>query len=285
MSTFYDALHFSVLKWVPQVNYTKSNFPSWFSKDLIDLVFLKRRAHAIFKSSRNPLDYREFSLLRSKYKLMSKNCHKKFIERTESQLCSNPKVFWKFIKKNKSCNDISKTVYFNDITSSNEKEVSDLFAKQFSSVYTEHSINHYSTISHLFYDLPSNCFFDLSFIESGLSKLSGDKTIGPDGLSGEFLYMLKSVLSYPLSLLFRKSLDEGIYPDILKLSTVKPIYKSGDKSNVANYRPISLLGHIAKLFDSLVLKSIGPAVSSILIDEQHGFRSGRSTNTCNIVFF
>ena len=133
--------------------------------------------------------------------------------------------------------------------------------------------------------LVPNCFFDLSFIESGLSKLSGDKSIGPDGLSGEFLYMLKSVLSYPLSLLFRKSLDEGIYPDILKLSTVKPIYKSGDKSNVVNYRPISLIGHIAKLFDSLVLKSIGPAVSSILIDEQHGFRPGRSTtNTCNIVF-
>lgn len=219
MSTIYDALHFSVLKWVSHVNYTKSNFPSWFSKDLIDLVFLKRRAHVIFKSSRNPLDYREFSLLRSKYKLMSKNCYKKFIERTEFQLCANPKVFWKFIKKNKSSNDIPKTVHFNDITSSNDKEVSDLFAKQFSSVYTEHIVNHNSTISHL--------FFDLSFIESDLSKLNGDKSIGHDGFSGEFLYMLKSVLSYPLSLLFRKSLDEGLYPDILKLSTVKPIYKSG----------------------------------------------------------
>jgi len=106
MSTFHDALHFSVLKWVPHVNYTKSNFPSWLSKDLIDLVFLKRRAHAIFKSSRNPLDYREFSLLRAKYKLMSKNCYKKFIELTESQLCANPKLFWKLIKKNKSSNDI-----------------------------------------------------------------------------------------------------------------------------------------------------------------------------------
>ena len=62
----------------------------------------------------NPLDYREFSLLRSKYKLMSKNCYKKFIERTESQLCANPKVFWKFLKRNKSSNDIPKTVLFND---------------------------------------------------------------------------------------------------------------------------------------------------------------------------
>lgn len=78
---------------------------------------------------------------------MSKNCYKKFIERTESQLCANPKVFWKFIKKNKSSNDIPKTVHFNDITSSNDKEVSDLFAKQLSSVYTEHIVNHNSTIS------------------------------------------------------------------------------------------------------------------------------------------
>jgi len=79
--------------------------------------------------------------------------------------------------------------------------------------------------------------------------LSGDKSIGPDGLSSEFLYMLQSVISYPLSLLFRKSLDEGIYPGILKLNTVKPIYKLGDKSNVANYCQISLLGHIAKLIN------------------------------------
>jgi len=88
------------------------------------------------------------------------------------------------ILKNKSSNDIPKTVHFNGIISSNGKEVSDLFSKQFSSVYTDHSVNYNSTIPHLFYDLPSNCFFDLYFIESGLSKL---RLNGP---SGEFLSML-----------------------------------------------------------------------------------------------
>jgi hypothetical protein len=87
--------------------------------------------------------------------------------------------------------------------------------------------------------------------------------------------MLQPVFSYPLSRLFRKSLREGVYPVILKLNTVKPIYIMRDKSNVANYRPISLLNHIAKLFDSLVLKSIKPTVNSILIDEHHGFHPGR----------
>jgi len=80
--------------------------------------------------------------------------------------------------------------------------------------------------------------------------LSSDKPIGPDGLSGEFLYnILQSVLSNQLLLLFRKSSDEGIYPEILKLSTVKPIFKSGDSTNFANYRLISLLSHLAKFFE------------------------------------
>ncbi|KAL4148808.1 hypothetical protein QTP88_002960 [Uroleucon formosanum] len=171
------------------------------------------------------------------------------------------------------------------VLNTNDKEVSDIFSKQFSSVYTQSRRDiHETGSSQLFYDLLSNYFFDVYHIESGLSKLCSDKSIGPDGLSGEFLYTLRSVLSYPLWLLFHKSLDEGIYPEILKLSTVIPIFKSGDPTDVVNYRPISILSHIAKLFNSLVLHSIKPSVNSMLIEEQHGFRTGRSTNTCNVVF-
>ena len=98
------------------------------------------------------------------------------------------------------------------------------------------------------------------------------------------MYHLKSVLCYPLLLIFNKSLSEGLFPDIWKVSSVSPIFKSGDKSNVSNYRPISKICHIAKLFESLVLPSIQKSVNHVLIDEQHGFRSGRSTTTCNAIF-
>jgi len=52
----------------------------------------------------------------------------------------------------------------------------------------------------------------------------------------------------------------------------------------SNYRPISKICHIDKLFESLVLQSIQKSVNHVLIDEQHGFRSGRSTTTCNAIF-
>jgi len=108
-----------------------------------------------------------------------------------------------------------------------------------------------------------------------LSALKNVKSTGPDGLSGTFLFNIKSALCYPLWLLSRRSMDLGVFPKMLKMSSVTPIFKSGDKSDVKNYRPISILSHIAKLFELLVLRNIQPSVNNILIDEQYDFRPGR----------
>jgi len=71
---------------------------------------------------------------------------------------------------------------------------------------------------------------------------------------------------------------------MLKISSVTPVFKSGDKSDVVIYRPISILSNISKLFEHLVLKSVQPSVDSILVDEQYGFQPGRSAVSYLIVF-
>jgi hypothetical protein len=114
--------------------------------------------------------------------------------------------------------------------------------------------------------------------------LRGNWAVGPDGLSGEYLFQLKDVIAFPLWTLFKRSLEEGIFPSILKFSSVTPVHKSGELSNVSNYRPISIQSHISKIFESLVLHCIQPPINRILMEEQHSFRPGRSTITCNLVF-
>ena len=60
------------------------------------------------------------------------------------------------------------------------------------------------------------------------------------------------LLAIPISLIFNHCLDSGIYPDLLKIACVTVLYKTGEKSNVNNYRPISCLPLLNKIFEKLV---------------------------------
>jgi len=76
----------------------------------------------------------------------------------------------------------------------------------------------------------STCSFSIDDIDDGLDVLKNVKSVDPDGLSGIFLYNINSPICFPLWLLFRRSIDCGIFPSILKISSVTPIFKSGDKT-------------------------------------------------------
>lgn len=54
-------------------------------------------------------------------------------------------------------------------------------------------------------------FFDLLHIQNGLVRLKGNKSIGPDSISGDFLYAIRFSLCFPIWSLFRKPLDSGIF--------------------------------------------------------------------------
>jgi len=83
-------------------------------------------------------------------------------------------------------------------------------------------------------------------------------------------------------LLFNKSLKEGVFPSLWKISSITPVFKKGNKSDVKNYRPISGLVQLGKLLEKLVLRHIIDPINNILDNSQHGFRPGRSTLSCNL---
>lgn len=64
-----------------------------------------------------------------------------------------------------------------------------------------------------------------------------------------------------------------------KLSIVTPIFKGGDRSLVANYRPISKQSLLPKLFETVVTNKLALLFKNVIINEQHGFVTGRSTST------
>lgn len=97
-------------------------------------------------------------------------------------------------------------------------------------------------------------------IFEGLKALRGNWSVDPDGLCGEFIYQLKYIISYPLWLIFRRSLDEGVFPSILKFSSNSPISKADSHSVISNYGSISVQSNISKIFEKLILIIISIAI-------------------------
>ena len=85
---------------------------------------------------------------------------------------------------------------------------------------------------------------------------------------------------HPLTHLINLSLKQGVFPQELKLAKVLPIYKSGNKQLIQNYRPISILPYFSKIFEKVVTNHIIDFLEmhDILYNNQFGFRRDHSTS-------
>ena len=83
-----------------------------------------------------------------------------------------------------------------------------------------------------------------------------------------------------LSILFNKCIENGVYPDVLKISKVKILYKKGNKNDCSN-RPISLTSQFSKIFEKILKVRIFSFLdtNSLINNSQFGFQ--KSISTCD----
>ena len=112
-----------------------------------------------------------------------------------------------------------------------------------------------------------------------LNSLVISKATGPDGLSARILKMAAAAIAGSLTRLFNVSLTTGDFPMDWKKANVYPVFKSGDPCLRTNYRPISVLSIIAKVFETVVHQQVTSYFISnnLFAKAQSGFRSGHST--------
>ena len=111
-----------------------------------------------------------------------------------------------------------------------------------------------------------------------LKNLKSSKSAGPDGLHPRVLREAAAQLCVPLTILFKRSLDEGLLPEDWKRANVIPIFKKGEISDPGNYRPISLTSAVCKVLESIIRESIieHMTCNSLISNAQHGFLPKRS---------
>ncbi|XP_065654714.1 uncharacterized protein LOC136081332 [Hydra vulgaris] len=113
-----------------------------------------------------------------------------------------------------------------------------------------------------------------------VSLLKPNKSLGFDDISSNVIIKSIKQITIPLLHIFNLSLKQGVFPDNLKIAKVIPVLKSGDPSDVTNYRPISILSCFSKILERVMYNRLYSFlnVNNILFHKQFGFKSGHSTD-------
>ena len=115
-------------------------------------------------------------------------------------------------------------------------------------------------------------------IEKIIQDLKSYKSVGLDGIPGEIIKFCSRDLAPLLTNLINLSFSEGCFPNCLKSAKVIPVHKGEDKTDMNNYRPISLLSVISKVFERAMFSRISEFLENnkLLCQSQFGFRTKRS---------
>ena len=193
---------------------------------------------------------------------------------------TNSKYFFAYAKQFSSTrSSIGPLLDENNEYTASSSRMANILSTQYSSVFSQPKDNPYSTMNE---DLDAIEINDVSFTEQdiidAIDQLKNSSASGPDGLSTIFLKKCKTVIAKPLYCLWRKCLDQGITPCILKEAHIIPIHKGGHQGLAANYRPVALTSHLIKIFEKVIRKYIVQFMeeNEKFNFSQHGFRSGRS---------
>jgi len=118
-----------------------------------------------------------------------------------------------------------------------------------------------------------------SEIKEACDQLQSKTSLDFEGISLYFVKKVICAIATPILHVFRQSLSSGIVPSQFKIAKVVPVFKSGDKTNPDNYRPISLLSSFSKILEKVVSIRLTHFLEkeNVLTQFQFGFRTSHST--------
>lgn len=201
----------------------------------------------------------------------------------EEDIPRNIKSFWSHVDNLKRNPSIPTELFYDSKTASSPLERCELFAEYFSSVFDSSDID-IPACNYGWNFTVAKCVITTSDIERRLQALDPGKSAGPDEIPPLVLRHCAPILAPHFAVFFAALLADGIFPSCLKTGFVVPIFKSGNRDNIRNYRPIVIQSSIAKIYESIILDHLYFQLRVCISPEQHGFLHHRSTIT-NLLHF
>ena len=262
----------------------------WLTKGILHSIKRKSFFHKLTKLG--VMDQE----LNKKYKNTLTNLIRKSKEeyyQSKFQSCKNNiKNCWKLIKKilgrdNNKINNISLMQDGKEIT--DHKDIAEIFCSYFSSIATSLDNNipicNKSPLDYLQNPTPNSIFMTplLTLECKTIIKSLKNSSYGYNSLPTRILKQLDN-LTEPITFLINEAVKQCVFPQILKKGIITPIFKDGDNKQVSNYRPITVLPLLSKIFERYIASRLTTYFDkySIISPQQYGFQKGRSTTDAMI---
>ena len=263
----------------------------WISDSLKNCIDHK---HKLYRSSKsNPQLFIHYKQYNNRLKSIIQTAKTEFYKRKFEFNSNDMKSTWKSINslikpkmnKNNYCLKIDGTV------TTDENIISESFNAHFSSVAPKLSsqipTNDINPLNYVTRNPHSFLFFSCTAAEvtttiNSLKSKKGSTHEIPTSIYKKVVDIISPVISD----LINSSVNSGTFPKLLKIARVVPIHKGGTKSDVTNYRPISILPTLSKIFEKIIHKKVTVFFNkfNLFYPDQYGFQSKKSTTDAIIRF-
>ena len=267
----------------------------WITNSILRKIRKRDKTHGKYLKTVEPLKKNEllakYKNLRKEITSLVKSSKKEYYKNLFNENSNDLRTTWRGIKSIiniKSKETIGPAALRIDEEISNDpSKVANEFNSYYANVAKDlqskiHTVNQdfntYLTDNHekSFFLSPTNPYEVLDIIDLSMNN----KSTGPNSIPNFVLELMKKVIADPLSDIINLSFSTGIYINQLKLSRVAPIYKGkGDEFLPKNYRPISLLSNLNKIFEKIMHKRLYKFFEdeNLFYAKQFGFRLLTST--------
>ena len=267
----------------------------WITPGLRKSSAEKNKLYKVWLQTRNTEDELKYKKYKILFKKLAEESEKLYYSNQFNIKTRNTKELWANLntvcsfKKKKSKLHVSKLL-INNREVTDTKEIVDVFNTYFSKIGTDIAMkikDNSSGANECFktfcdpplqnsmYCEPPNKSEVLEIIEG----LKSSKSPGNDNIGPKLLKFVSTELVTPLTYIYKLSFESGTVPDELKIAKIIPIFKKGETTLPANYRPISLLSVFDKILEKLMFKRVTNFLNknNVIYKNQFGFRKHHST--------
>ena len=276
---FYNVLHNIFKETVPYKMSRNRRYPTWYTREIIDLIKEKEKAYKKYRTHGTDHFHDIFKNIRRTLKNLIDTAFKNYIKITEENISRDSSEFWSFIQAKKGFSRVPGVLRDGSTEYSKPQDIVNAFSDFFEGVFIDSKSDSMHEC-----DITSNQTINIQKIKEsdiiGASKkLKNKPTAGTDQVPSFVVKDCIGAFVAPLCFLFNLSISSGIFPTCWKTARVTPIFKKGDRCDLHDYRPISILCNFSKLFEICIYNQIYSQIKSLISPDQHGFMEKRSCVT------